>query len=166
MSTSIWSEQSTEQARLLNPAFLASLVWGCANGYSKVDKRGVPYPLLFVAMPAVLQKATREILPRSARTSLAAWLVDNPQVHAGFAERAMALVPLVKAGILFGANGQLLDAPSPRILAVRRPRSLARFLREASNEVATCMKKAEFVGKWFASSGDHTTIMALWGVTV
>ena len=41
---------------------------------------------------------------------------------------------------------------------------MVQFERDATDEVRACIKKAEFVGKWFALSGDYTTVMALWGV--
>jgi hypothetical protein len=165
MTIASWSDRPIEQARLLNPAFLATLIWSCVEGYCSIDQEGIPYPLLFVAMPVILHKATREGLPKTVRTSLAAWLGENAQVNFPFAERATTLVPLVKEGVLFGVNGQLLSLSSSRIVAAPRPRSMARFLRESSDEVRDCMVKAKFVGKWFASSGDYTTVMALWGVT-
>lgn len=165
MTIALWSDRPVEQARLLNPAFLAALIWSCAEGYCSINQQGMPYPLSFVAMPVILHKSTREGLPRSVRTSLAAWLGENPQVHVRFTERASTLVPLVKEGMLFGTNGQLLGISSSRIIAAARPRLTSGFLREATNEVNDCMAKAKFVGKWFASSGDYTTVMALLGVT-
>jgi hypothetical protein len=60
----------------------------------------------------------------------------------------------------------MLNVSATRIVAAPRSRSMARFLRESSNEVKDCMKKAKFVGRWFASSGDYTTVMALWGITL
>lgn len=164
MRADLWSERPVEQARLLNPAFLAVLLWACARGYGSINDQGAPYPLSFVVLPVVLHKATRESLPRSRRTSLAAWLVDNPQVHVRFGERATALVPLVKESLLFGVNGQLLQVSLSRIVAAPRPRSMANFLSEATDEVNDCVRKSEFVGKWFASSGDYATIMAQWGL--
>jgi Family of unknown function (DUF6521) len=164
MTIASWSDRPIEQARLLNPAFLAALIWSSAEGYGSIDDQGIPYPLLFIAMPVVLHKSTRESLPRAISTSLAAWIGENPQVQVRFGERACSLVPLVKEGILFGANGQLLTLPSARIIAAKRPRSMASFLREASDEVNDCIAKSKFVGRWFASSGDYTTVMALWGI--
>lgn len=165
MTITSWSDRPIEQARLLNPAFLAALIWSCAEGYGNIDPQGVPYPLSFVAMPVVLHKSTRESLPRAISTSLAAWLGENAQVHIHFTERAISLVPLVKEGVLFGINGQLLNLSSSRIVAAPRPRLImTRFLRESSDEVRDCMEKAKFVGRWFASSGDYTTVMAHWGV--
>lgn len=164
MTITPWSDRPIEQARLLNPAFLAALIWSCAEGYYSINQQGIPYPLSFVAMPIVLHKPTRAILPRAIRTSLAAWLGENTHVHVHFIERATSLVPIVKEGVLFGVNGQLLSLTSSQIMAAPRPRSMARFLRESSDEVRDCMEKAKFVGRWFASSGNYTTVMALWGV--
>jgi Family of unknown function (DUF6521) len=160
----LWSDRPVDQARLLNPAFLAALIWSCTEGYGSIDAQGMPYPLSFVAMPVVLHKFTRERLPRAISTSLATWLGENPQVHIRFADRATSLVPLIKEGLLFGVNGQMLNVSSSRIAAATRPSSMARFLRESSDEVRDCMAKAKFVGRWFASSGDYTTVMTLLGV--
>ena len=159
-----WSERSIEQARLLNPAFLAVLIWSCADGYNSVSQGGIPYPLLFVGMPIILHKPTRAILPSSIRTSMAVWLGRNTHVHIRFTERAVSLVPLVKEGVLFGVNGQLLSFASSQVVITSRPRSIHRFLRESSEEVQDCIRKAKFVGRWLASSGNYTTVMALWGV--
>lgn len=164
MSTTPWVERPPEQARLLNPAFVGVTIWACARGYASVREIGLPYALAFVAVPITLHKATREDLPLSTRTSMASWLAENPRALVGFAERARAIVPLVKEGIIFGSSGQMLTLDNLRLTAADRPRSMARFEREATDEVKACVKKAEFVGKWFAGSGDYATIMALWGV--
>jgi len=160
-----WLERAPEEARLFNPAFLGATLWACARGYRSVHDGGLPYALAFVAMPVALHKGTREELPKITRTSLAAWLADNPRALVGFPVRAQALVPLVKEGILFGSSGQLLTFENDLLIPADRPRSMAGFERKATEEVKACIKKAEFVGKWFAHSGEYTTVMALWGVS-
>lgn len=164
MSATPWVERPPEQARLLNPAFVGATIWSCARGYASVRGPGLPFALAFVGVPIALHKATREELPRSTRTSMASWLAENPRALVGFAERALALVPVVKEGVLFGSSGQMLTLDGAHLVAADRPRSMARFEREATDEVKACIKKAELVGKWFAGSGDYATIMALWGV--
>ena len=164
MSATPWVERPLEQARLLNPAFIGATIWSCAKGYTSVNDRGLPYPLVFVAVPIVLHKTTREGLPRSTRTSMPSWLAENARAHVGFADRAGALVPLVKEAVIFASNGGMLTIKDAHLIAADRPRSMARFEREATDEVKACIKKAEFVGKWFAGSGDYATVMALWGV--
>jgi hypothetical protein len=165
MTSVPWLERSIEQARLLNPAFLAALIWSCVKGYNSMSRQGMPYPLLFVAIPIILHKSTRENLPNKISKSLATWIGEHPNVHIHFVERAISLVPLVKEGIIFGVSGQLLQISSSQILLGEAPISINRFLRDSSDEVRDCMKKANFVGKWFASSGEYTTVMAFWGVT-
>ena len=120
--------------------------------------------LAFVAVPIVLHKMTREGLPNTTRTSMASWLGENARAQVGLADRARALVPLVKEAVIFASNGAMLTIHESRLVTSDRPRSMARFEREATDEVKDCIKKAEFVGKWFAGSGDYTTLMALWGV--
>ncbi|MBK8262659.1 MAG: hypothetical protein IPK80_15160 [Nannocystis sp.] len=164
MTLAPWSERPLEQARLLNPAFVGTLLWSCARAYKTAADQPQPYALSFLVAPVVLHKSTRESLPITTRTSLVSWVGENPRVIVGFAERARSIVPMVKEAVLFASNGGLLQVQESRVVAKARPRSMARFEREASDEVKACIKKADFLGKWFALSGDYTTVMALWGV--
>ena len=159
-----WIERSPEQARLFNPAFVGVMLWSCAQGYASVHERRLPYALTFIAVPIALHKVTREALPKSIRTSMLSWLQNNPRALVGFADRASVLVPLVKEGILFASHCRMLRFDGTRLAAADRPRSLTRFEREATNEVKDCFRKANFIGKWLAGSGDYTTAMAHWGV--
>lgn len=164
MTLAPWPERPTEQARLLNPAFVGTILWSCARAYAATADQAAPYAISFLVAPVVLHKTTRESLPVTTRTSLVSWIGANPMALVGFAERAKVLVPSVKEAMLFASNGGLLQIQESRVVAAPRPRGMARFEREASDEVKACIKKAEFVGKWFARSGDYTTVMALWGV--
>lgn len=164
MTLAPWPERPIEQARLLNPAFVGTLLWSSARAYAATADQAQPYAISFLVAPIALHKSTRDSLPTTTRTSLVSWVGENPRVIVGFAERARALVPLVKEATLFASNGGLLRVYQSRIVAESRPRSMARFEREASDEVKACIKKADFLGKWFALSSDYTTVMALWGV--
>lgn len=164
MTLAPWPDRPIEQARLLNPAFVGTLLWSCARAYTASADDAQPYAISFLVAPVVLHKSTRESLPTTTRTSLVSWIGKNPRVVVGFAERARSLVPLVKEAVLFASNGGLLQVQESRVVAETRPRRMARLEREASGEVKACIKKAEFLGKWFALSGDYTTVMALWGV--
>ena len=164
MTLALWSERPIEQARLLNPAFVGALLWSFARTYTFTAGHSQPYALSFLVVPVVLHKGTRDSLPTTTRTSLASWVCENPTYIVGFAERARTLVPLVKEAILYASNGGLLQVQESLIVAKARPRSMARLEREATDEVKACLKKADFIGRWFALSGDYTTAMALWGV--
>lgn len=159
------AERSREEAYLLNPSFLSILVWSTTTGYKEAIGNGLPFELAFVALPVSLHKPTREALPRSIRTSLAAWLEENTYFRVGFAERANGLAPFVREAVLFGStHGLVAITEGGQLLASPRASSLARYLQEATEEVRDCIKRAEFIGRWFGATGTTTTIMSLWGI--
>lgn len=167
MSTSPWREQPSEQARLFNPAFLGALVLCAADGYEHTsqERQSLPYSLAFLVLPIVLHKLTREALPRTTRTSLPAWISVNAHTQVGFPARASSLVSSTKDSIAVACHGGLLAIEGSRLCARAKMSTIARFANAVkSPEVSDCLKKAQFVGKWFAGSGDYQTIMALWGV--
>ncbi len=162
---SVRTPRFSEETRLFNPGFLAVIVWSAAAGFHETVQTGMPFLLAFVAVPAVLHKPTREGLPRTSKTSLAGWLEAYPIFRVGFADRARALAPYVREGILFGTiRGLIAISGGGRIVPSPRPRVLSSYLTEATDEVRDCVRKSAFLGKWFARAGSTTTIMALWGV--
>jgi hypothetical protein len=126
---------------------------------------GVPYPLVFLALPFVLDRDTREAVPATVRTSLLVWVQENPGIATYFPELAADLVPYTREALLFAtARGLLALAPGGR---VRRPspRALAtRSLEMESPEVAECVRKSRQLGKWLARAGNEHTIFATLGV--
>lgn len=160
-----WAARSREEAYLLNPSFCALIAWSSALGYRGDGDNGMPYVLPFLAVPLSLHKPTRQTLPRSVRTSMPAWIEENAYFRVGFAERARSLAPFVREALLFGAiHGLIAFDEEHRLVPVPKPRTLNGYLREATEEVRECVKKADFVGKWMAASGSVETTMALWGV--
>lgn len=160
-----WSQRPQEEANLLNPSFLGLLVWSTAAGYNEAVGAGLPFHLAFVALPVVLHKATRKSLPRSTRTSLAAWLDANAGSRIGLGERTRRLSPFVREAILFGATHGLLQIrDGGQLEPLSRPEELTRYLRRATEEVRDCVKRAEFLGRWFGEAGTPATVSALWGV--
>lgn len=159
-----WEDQPSEVARVLNPAYLGLVLWSVARGYSAGHPAGLPYALAFVATPVVLHRRTRETLPRAVRTSLAAWINENPAARVGFRERARGLAPFVREGILYAAASGLLEVVEARLVPAATPKTLKPYLREATEEVTASLKRAEFVGKWFESVNSASTVLALWGV--
>lgn len=163
MSLPAWTDQPLEEARLLNPAFVGTLLWACATGHAE-EGRCLPYPLAFVAMPIVLHRATRTLLPRDTRTSMPAWLVTHPRALVGFSARAKALIPATKRGLIMAASNDLLAMVDNGICAVPRPQPMTSFERGTTDEVRECLKRARFVGRWLAQAGPVATVMSLWGV--
>jgi hypothetical protein len=162
---SAWVDRTSEEARLFNPSFLGLLVWSATAGYMQATRMGLPFELVFVALPLSLHKPTRDALPRNQRTSLPAWLDENSHLRVGFVERTKGLLPFVREAVLFGAHhGLITISDGGRLEPSPRPRTLTRYTSEVTEDVRDCLRRAEFLGRWFGTAGTSATIMALWGI--
>jgi hypothetical protein len=113
----------------------------------------------------VLHRATRESLPTLVKTSLAVWLDDYPLARSRVADRAMLLSPHTKEAMMFGGLYGLLSFKGIDVVANREMKKrITADLKTSTNEVRACAKRAEFLGKWFATSGNPKTTLAIMGV--
>jgi len=167
-----WQNRSIEERNLLNPAFCAVLLWFAAKGYqeeaaaSGQTSEGLPLELAFLALSFVLRGQTRAALPRFVKTSLAAWLVDNPLQRSAVANGSIALRAYVREAAIFGCGNGALGVRGLAIFPNDATRKkVVSYLNAASQEVKDCGTRARFVGRWFFRSGSPSTVMALMGVT-
>lgn len=160
-----WTQRPVEEANLLNPAFCSALITSSDVGYMSIDNAGIPYPLVFLMLPVVLHKSTRDLLPRTKRTSLATWIQRNTEVRILFAERVIALKPYTREAILFGMLHHWLTLGDGGKLQTNLDDIYIDLItKKLKNEAKECVNKARFVGRWFASAGSAQTVMALWGI--
>jgi hypothetical protein len=160
-----WVKRPAEERALLNPGFCACLLWQAAAAYEGASKEPLPFDLAFLVLPMVLHRATRDSLPKVVKSSLAVWLNDNPLAPSRLADRARTISPFTKEAMLFGGVHGLLRFKGTSISANRdMNKGIAADLKDSTNEVKICAKRAEFLGKWFAASGNPGTIMAIMGV--
>lgn len=118
-----------------------------------------------MVIPIVLHKSTSELLPKNTRTSLAAWIQENTNVRIQFAQRVIALKPHTCEAIMFGLNyGWLILHKGGRLQTGLNNSEADRLIRKLDAEAKDCIRRAGFVGKWFASAGSAETVMALWGI--
>lgn len=160
-----WTNRPREEAYLFNPAFCCVIITTSCISYDKFCDSSLPFPLAFMVLPIVLHKRTRDMLPSTIKTSMPAWLQENPSARLLFHERLMSLRPhtreAINYGLLFnwlalGDNGGLLPVASNNLIN--------HALRLHENEARDCVLHAKFLGKWLASVGSTATSMALWGV--
>jgi ABC-three component (ABC-3C) system Middle Component 3 len=156
-----WESRQHEEARLFNPAFLATLLAAAGSDHERVAGEGLPWALAFLVPPLVLFEDTRSELPANTNARLLNWVSSHPTVRAQLPSRARSLAPLVRESARFGmrtgalsfAEGQLhstLDADSLRA--------------SASGEAEECIVRAAFFGRWFGSVVDVASVYALFGV--
>lgn len=160
-----WTSRAPEERALFNPCFFSLLLWQAAGGHMKEAGAGLPFTTTFLVLPLVLHKETRDLLPRKVTTSLPVWLDESPMIRARFVERAGMLAPYTKEALIFGGERKLLMIDSDSITGERGwKRKIDAELERSSDEVRSCAKKAEFLGRWYARSGRPETLMALLGV--
>jgi len=160
-----WMSRPPEEKALLNPSFCSCLLWHAAAEYSITANAPLPFDIAFLVLPMVLHRQTRESLPKAVTTSLAVWLNDNPLSRSHVADRARTLVPFTKDAMMFGGVHGLFELKDGTVVVNSEwKKSIAASLKDSTDEVRICAKRAEFIGKWFAKTGSPSTIMAILGV--
>lgn len=163
-----WIERAHEERHLLNPAFCSSLLWAAARGAAtraSLPRTSLSFLESFLILPLVLHQKTRRTIPNNLTSSLPVWINAQPLIVASLTGRARSLVPYTKEAVAFGGCHQLFEINGDQIVsAAGAERSMTLMLRQSTDEVRECMKKAEFVGKWFSHTGAPETIFTLLGI--
>ena len=160
-----WRARSLEERNLLNPGFCSTLLWHAAAGYVSERDTGMSIELSFLVLPFVLHRETRESLPRNITMSLPTWLTEYPFVRMRLGERASALRPFTREALVFGGSHSLLSLSAGGVRAnAEMKKRVNAGLTQTSDEVRSCAKRAEFLGKWLERAGGSATVMGLLGV--
>lgn len=159
-----WSQRPIE-ANLFNPAFCALVLRHAVDTYQKRALRGMDFSMAFVVLPVVLHKATRERLPNIITTKMHVWAQRHHEVRIGFASRMQNMVPVTKEAVLFGVQHGALRFNEEGAIVLGTS-TLVDYAVESESEAAKCLKRATFVGRWFADAGTTATFLAAWGVKI
>jgi len=155
-----WSERSTEIAYLLNPAFCGRLLYTTISKYSQETKRPFPFALVYLVLPLLLHKRTREAI--NSRTKLLLWIQNHESLLISYAGRAKQLVPITNEAIewLLQCNCIRLTASAELEISPTTP-SLSKT-KFANEEINDCLKKSEHIARWFVGAGKTETIFIAW----
>ncbi len=160
----LWEQRPFEIANLLNPAFSAVVLRDAIFAYHREKKSNMPFVLGFLILPIVFHEPTRNSFPKRTDIKLAEWIDDNPNIIITyqFAERMRELTPYTKEAIIFGMRHTIFD------IDVRGDLKSLRANLETSwpdtSKPSTIRKQSEFLGRWFAKSGEPAKIFRLLGV--
>ena len=159
---SLWADRSHEERTLLNPAFVALVLWHSATGFKKESSEGLPLVLSFLVPPLAMHPSTREALPKTVRTSQRVWLQEHPFLKEGFAARARSLAPVVREALGLAVATGVLKVEGSKIVAHDLAGGNNAYLE--TEEMTATFKQAAFLGRWFARAGDSSSIYTAWGV--
>lgn len=157
-----WNERTQEVAFLLNPAFCGRLLYTTIKAYIENAQQALPFPLIYLVLPLVLHKSTRERI--NSRTKLLVWIQRNPELLIDFSKRAHDLVLITNESLEFlfqTGNIQLTTNGALSIVNTKKALSKTKFV---DCEIIECINKSEHMAKWFASTGKTVTIYVSLGV--
>jgi len=161
----VLTRRTADEANLFNPAFCAVLLDFCVFGYWDKSARTVPLYMVPMFLPIILHRRTRMALPKAVSTSMPVWLQDNAVARVSFHERLVSLKSYSMDGVRFSIMSEASELVDGYFLKPRvTKRELSLRLSKLEGEPRECALKAQFLGRWFAASGDVGTVMALWGI--
>ena|SRR5665213_978873 len=162
------SEISLENRRLLNPAFAGLVLIRAINGFFRETKNGFPYIYSYLILPLVLHPETRERLPQAVVTRLPSWAERNGDITALLPRRVADFAPATREALFLSTTTGLIRlGKAAELTSSVTDKALLNFEKNSvSEEVATCLHKANFVGRWLATSGTSTTVLTVLGVQI
>lgn len=151
-----------DAAALFNPAYCAAILHRASCGYQTIAGSGLPYALAFIALPVILHPASAECLPSSSKTRLHNWLLGNPDVLIGFAERSRSLAPFVRGAVGFGLQARVLQLVEPDLLVPLTSNHVGKWEKRPYNLLTA--KKAIVLGKLLSQIREIPTVFTLFGI--
>jgi hypothetical protein len=157
-----WENRATEIAYLLNPAFCARIIYYAVKTYYEENTRPMPFPLVYLILPLVLHRKTRERI--KSVTQMHVWIQRNPDMLIGFAERTKNMVPITNEAVEFlMQSGVVILTNNAEIELAKLFKSLS-VNKYTNAEVKECIAKSSSVAKWFAKAGKVEIIYTSWGI--
>lgn len=154
----IWQERSLITAHLLNPAFCGEVMRRTIISYNDNEKETkFPFVLIFLILPILLHKRTRQNMPIRSSTYFHAWVEENEHLFIDFATRVKQMTPYTKEAISFLMIHSALSIDDLGNLEIAKYRK-ATPKGENVAEINEIYKKAELLGKWLRLTGNTQTI--------
>ena len=162
---STWSYLTVEERTLLNPAFIAIIIWNFYKASINENSRGLTFAESFLVVPFILNKKVRQRLPNSVSTSLPVWIEDNQDILKLAIDSLPRTHDTTRASLSFGGELNLIKFAHGTInanLSYQRP--INGYIKKSSTEVQECFRKANFLGRWFIDAGDAANTLRLLGI--
>lgn len=157
-----WQSRAAEVAYLLNPAFCGRIIYHAIKTYSEETKRPMPFPLVYLILPLVLHRKTRERI--KSVTQMQIWIQRNPDLLIGFANRTKNMVQITNEAVEFLMQSGIVALTNNAELELLQLFKSLSSNKNTNDEIKECISKSSNVAKWFAKAGTVETIYISWGV--
>lgn len=154
-----WKERSVISANLLNPAFCGEILRRTIWSYNQNENlEKIPYSLLYLILPIVLHKETREKMPLRSNTYFHSWVDSNEHLFIDFAKRVKQLKLYTSESIMFLLKNESIAINDDGELEIIEPYRKRNPRGDSVEEINMILKKAELLGKWFRLTGNPQTV--------
>lgn len=164
-----WEQRSSDYRNLFNPAFLMLLICCVCEAYEtecirtgNLDKVGMPYALIFLAIPMALSKSFNDERPTRAAGSLVNWLRTHPVINIDLSTSAYSFVPAIREGVVFALQAGYVEVDEKGLFRVKGEAINLELARKI--ELSRHIENAKFSGRWLAKSGSASTILEAFGL--
>ena len=118
----------------------------------------------FLVLPLTLHTPTREALPGRANTAFAGWVANHAELLVELPDRTRRLRPVSREALLFGVRQQVLALEGGGVLPGARLVRRRGHLAVSTDEIATVIRAAGLLGRWFGAQSTETSILQGMGV--
>src|SRR5436853_2147077 len=156
-----WENRPEITAQLINPAFCSEILRVCVNAYKSEVNANFPFALSVLVLPCILNTKIRERLPKTKANTIHGWINANEDLKIGLANSISSFIPFTKECMMFAIAHNSLSIDENGNLDVKPRREK---LKTDDEEINSCFKKAEIIGKLLSKSGNPLTIYSILGI--
>ena len=156
-----WENRPEITAHLINPAFCGEIIRECVSGYKEESRNNFPFALSVLILPLILNNVIRIRLPKNKSNTIHGWINENEDLKIGLANSITSFIPFTRETVMFAIAHDSLSIDESGNIDVKPRRK--KFKTE-DDEIKSCLKKAEVIGKVFSKSGNPLTIYSILGI--
>mgnify|MGYP001260850955 CR=1 FL=1 len=159
-----WDDRNPIVANLFNPAFCGQIIRIVVQSYNQNSNKKFPFALVFIILPILLHKETRERMPKSIRTYFLVWIEENGYLFINFSSRAKSMVKYTKEALIFTLMYKEIEINEFGEIITENKKT-KKINNEDYQEYNEIYKKAEMLGKWLAQTSDVKSIYSFLRIT-
>lgn len=156
-----WQDRPEITAHLINPAFCSEIMRECATAYRQEANANLPFALSVLVLPLILNSKIRVRLPRTKASTIHGWINENEDLKIGLANSITSFIPFTRETIMFAINHNSLSIDENGNIDIKPRR---KKFRTEDDEIKSCLKKSEIIGKLLSKSGNPLTIYSILGI--
>ena len=151
-------------ANMLNPAYCAEILRSAIKAYNKESKNHIPFELLFLILPLILNNRFYDKLPKTTKKKFYEWFEENDIVKIYLSHQIKNLVPYTKEALLFLIYHEVVSISDDGNIVYNTKFRAKKVKYIDNNKQKKIIKKSELIGRWLTNIGDSITIYATIGI--